>query len=93
LIKTTLAGCEIRPRALTEPGQTEPFEPQRYETELIPDAFAWEDWALTETDLQGEAAWEAAMGNTAPGVLTKRDSVFTALGFATTDRGFGASLS
>lgn len=93
LIEATLAGFEIRPRTLTEPGQTEPFDPQCYETELIPDAFAWEDWALPETDLQGEDAWKAAMGNIDPGVLTSRDSVLTALGFANTDRGFGAGLS
>ena len=71
LIEKTLAGFEIRPLNLTEPGPTEPFEPRLDETELIPDAFQWEDWTLTNADLEGKGAWEAATGYQDPGLLRK----------------------
>lgn len=92
LIEKTLAGFEIRPLNLTEPGPTEPFEPRLYETELIPDAFEWEDWTLTNGDLEGKGAWEAATGYQDPGLLKKRDLVFKALGFTNTGTGFLTTL-
>jgi hypothetical protein len=92
LIEKTLAGFEIRPLNLTEPGPTEPFEPRLYETELIPDAFEWEDWTLTNADLEGKGAWEAATGYQDPGLLKKRDLVFKALGFTNTGTGFLTTL-
>jgi hypothetical protein len=84
LIVNTLAGFEIRPPAPKQPGQTKPFAPQLYETELIPDAFAWEDWTLpaTAADIQGTDAWDAATGSIDASILHTRNSVLQALGFA-----------
>jgi hypothetical protein len=90
LIEEALAGFEIRPLNPTEqPGATEPFEPRLYETELIPDAFEWEDWTLTNGDLEGKDAREAATGYKD---LKKRDLVFEALGFTNTGTGFLTAL-
>jgi hypothetical protein len=92
LIEETLAGFEIRPLNLTEPGPTAPFEPRLYETELIPDAFEWQDWTLTKADLEGKDAWEAATGDQDPGLLKKRDLVFKTLGFPNIGTGFLTTL-
>ena len=88
LIEKTLTGFEIRPQRRTQPGPTAPFQPHPYETELIPDAFEWEDWTLPDTDLQGRDARAAATGNKDPGILKKKDLLFKALGFANTSTFF-----
>jgi hypothetical protein len=88
LIEKTLAGFEIRPKRRPQPGPTAPFQPHRYETELIPDAFEWEDWTLPDSDLQGVDARAAATGNKDPGILKKKDLLFKALGFANTSTFF-----
>ena len=54
----------------------------------IPDAFKWEDWTLSDKDLQGKNAWEAATGDKGRDFLKKRDLLFKALGFANTGTGF-----
>ena len=55
LIEKTLCGFEIRPPEFPEPGPMVPFKSSKpYETELVPDAFRWEDWTLSNKDLQGE---------------------------------------
>jgi hypothetical protein len=80
-----LCGFEIRPPKFPEPGLTAPFEPEPYDTELVPDAFKWKDWTLSNKDLQGKNAREAATGDKDH---KKRDLLFKALGFANT----GAAL-
>jgi hypothetical protein len=90
LIEKTLCGFEIRPLApldLAEPAPTAPFEPHSYETELIPDAFEWEDWTITDADLQGKDARAAATGDKGSEILKKKDLLFKALGFANTGTG------
>jgi len=91
LIENAVCGFEIRPRNLPASGATVPFKPRFYETELIPNAFEWEDWTLTDTDLRGKKALEAARGFNDPENLKKRDLVFKALGFANSNSGFLAT--
>jgi hypothetical protein len=85
LTEDALCGFEIRPPKFPEPGLTAPFEPEPYDTELVPDAFKWKDWTLSNKDLQGKNAREAATGDKDH---KKRDLLFKALGFANT----GAAL-
>jgi hypothetical protein len=84
LIEHTLAGFEIRPPDPAQPEQTKPFAPKFYETERIPEAFAWEDWTLPEADLQGTDAWDAATGLLDASSLRTKNSVLQALGFVNT---------
>jgi hypothetical protein len=88
LLEKTLCGFEIRPQRKPQPGPTMPFQPHAYETELIPDAFAWVDWALPDSDLQGRAALTAATANKDREFLKKKDSLFEALGFVNSATGF-----
>jgi hypothetical protein len=88
LLEKTLCGFEIRPQRRHQPGPTAPFQPHAYETELIPDAFEWEDWTLPDTDLQGKDARAAVTANKDPGILTKKDILFESLGFANSGTGF-----
>ena len=88
LLEKTLCGFEIRPQRRPQPGPTAPFQPHAYETELIPDAFEWEDWTLPDTDLQGKDARATATANKDPGILKKKDILFESLGFANSGTGF-----
>jgi hypothetical protein len=88
LLEKTLCGFEIRPQRRPQPGPTTPFQPHAYETELIPEAFEWEDWTLPDADLQGKDARAAVTANKDPEFLKKKDILFESLGFANSGTGF-----
>lgn len=78
LIENTLAGFEISPASpVTEPEHSAWIDPTQlqYETEMIPDAFTWQDFQLT--DLQGKAAWDEAKKTAVAN--SERDSLLKAL--------------
>jgi hypothetical protein len=85
LVENTLAGFEIRPHR-AQPEKTPPFEPRLYATELVPDAFAWEDGKAPQAAdthiLKGRKAWDAAKGEIDARILQTRNAVLQALGLA-----------
>jgi hypothetical protein len=95
LIENTLAGFEIRPaNPCKAPDHTASINCAllQYETELIPEAYTWqEDFRLT--DLQGKTAWDAASAATETTVANaERDNLLTALGWVDPDLDFGQPI-
>jgi len=95
LIENTLAGFEIRPaHPFKTPDHTASINCAllQYETELIPEAYTWqEDFRLT--DLQGKAAWDAASAATETTVANPaRDNLLKALGWVGPDLDFGQPI-
>jgi hypothetical protein len=92
LLENTLAGFEIKPKQpVKDPDHSAWIDPAtlQYDTELIPDAYSWQDFQLT--DLQGKAAWDAANQTTAPNAA--RDQLLQALGWVNPEMDFGQPVN
>jgi hypothetical protein len=76
LLPKTLAGFEIRPLPSTQVRVTASFRPNGYQTEQVPDAFELKEWELTDADLLGAEALQAAAEDTGS---AKRNSLLKAL--------------
>ncbi len=95
-IDNTVAGFEIKPAKLPKPGETHDIYRKRlqYETQPIPDAYAWQ--TLTPFTSNGEAEPErrASINNiTSSSVTATRNGLLTNLDFDTAEISLSASVA
>ena len=89
-VENALAGFEVRPGKPPEAGATHWIDPDLLhdEGDLVPDAFSWQ--AFASTDLQGKAAWQAAVNTIVRN--PKRAELLSALGVSIAEFDFGESV-